>query len=243
MVFAFEHPINNRKEIFPAYKAKRHSKELPPEEFQCLMDFKNQVQQLQKLYLRNIGFRNVFNCEGYESDDILAVLARDISAQGDDAIMITGDNDMLQCINEHVSIYHPTERALKDLGWFQTKFGFHPNKWAMVKAIAGCTTDEVPGIPRVGEKTAIKYVQGRLPTDSNAYRAIKSREGCAIVRRNRVLVELPMIGCPSFDLQEDEISRAGWIRTCDALGMDSIRDRPPVATRKLMSYGKSRKGV
>jgi 5'-3' exonuclease len=133
-------------------------------------------------------------------------------------------------------MYNPGKKKAVTLQSFSKETGLEPWEWAKVKAIGGCKTDEVPGIPGVGEKTAIKYILGKLKPDSAAYKAIKANK--EIITRNRKLVELPFEGTQVFELRTDTISDEGWKEVCDALGMSSIRGRAPTLTRtKRANFG------
>jgi len=230
IAFCFEHPKNYRKDVYPPYKARRHGHERTSEEKASHSQLVIQICELRQRYLPQIGFKNIFCYHGMESDDSLAAIAKGCPLD-EEVILVTGDSDLFQCIRSNVSIYSPQKRMLLTESWFRSKYGIPPTKWAVVKAIAGCATDEIAGIKGVGEVSALKYVRGTLPEHTKQYQAITSAEGKAIVRRNRALVELPYEGCPVPMLQEDQVSLDGWKEVCSLLGMRTIAGRPPVATR------------
>jgi 5'-3' exonuclease len=235
VVFCFESGLNKRKELFPEYKLKRHSRELDETELQVLGEFKHQLKVLRQDHLPRIGFSNVFTQRGYESDDIIASITQQLP-EDQDAIIISSDGDLLQLLRPNVMMYNPGKKKAVTLQSFSKETGLEPWEWAKVKAIGGCKTDEVPGIPGVGEKTAIKYILGKLKPDSAAYKAIKANK--EIITRNRKLVELPFEGTQVFELRTDTISDEGWKEVCDALGMSSIRGRAPTLTRtKRANFG------
>lgn len=223
VAFCFESPNLRRKKIYPAYKARRHLKTNTPDEQVALNELHVQISQLRKRYLPEVGFKNIFCFAGMESDDIMARFAQ----VPEETILVTSDSDLWQCLSERVSIYQPINQKLLTHEWFLNKFGFAPKKWAIVKAIAGCNGDGVSGIAGVGEITAAKYLQGKLPFKSVAYKKIVSEEGKAVIRRNRDLVSLPMDGCPVPELQEDVLGVEGWQKVCSELGFKSLLQRPP----------------
>lgn len=230
IAFCFEHPHLFRRDLYPGYKRKRMTQERTPEEKQAYESLVKQIQKLRKDYLPRIGFRNVFCFEGMESDDILASIAFNLP-DDEDTILVTGDADLLQCLRSNVTVYSPQSRKIWTEENFTAKYGIKPKQWAVMKAISGCTSDEVKGIDRVGEITALKYLREELPVATKQYLAITSAEGRSIVRRNRPLVQLPFKGCPTPRLQDDEISEKGWRSVCSELGMKSLAGRVPVATR------------
>ena len=221
--FCFEHPHLLRRDIYPDYKRKRRTV-LAPGENRARLHLALQITELRKRLLPRVGLKNVFCEDGYESDDLMAALALD--AKGE-TILVTSDSDMYQCLRPTVMIYSPQGKTLKTEAWFEKRYGIWPARWAVLKALTGCTGDGVPGIRGVGEVTALRYLQGELAHSSKPFQAITSHEGKAIVRRNRRLVELPFSGCPVPRVQADKVDERGWYAICDELGMKSIVGRPP----------------
>lgn len=234
VVFCFEHPHLFRRDLYPAYKKKRIKKELTDEEKQSYSEFAIQISELRHRYLPQIGFKNVFSVKGMESDDVMAAIAQQ-APDDQEVVLVTADHDLFQCLDDNVCIYSPQARKLLTQAWFKRTYGIRPKAWAKVKAIAGCSSDEVKGIKGIGEITALKYLRGELKPKSAAYKAISSHENHGLVRLNRKLVQLPFAGCPTIDILDDEISVEGWKSVCGLLGMKSLALHPPVATRKLTS--------
>lgn len=237
IVFCFEHKHLKRRDIFPAYKERRIAhQQRPEEEVRALGEFAVQILELQHRYLPKIGFKNVVAYDGYESDDTMAAIAKHYSVDND-VVIVTADLDLLQCLDERVSIYSPQKRKLLTKSWFYHEYKIEPWQWAMVKAIGGCSGDGVPGIKGIGEKTALKYVQGALALKSKAYAAIASEQGAEVVLRNRKLVELPFDGCPTPKIVDDDITNAKWQEVTAELGFASLAGKPPLSSRRLLSYG------
>lgn len=230
IAFCFEHPHLYRRDVYPQYKMKRR-KELTSEEQEGFQQFKHQIKKLRTEYLPRIGFNNVFSARGMESDDLMATICKDIP-DDEEVILVTADSDMWQCLKHNVSIYSPITRKLFTGEKFVADHMIAPSQWAWVKAIAGCSSDGVEGIKGVGEKTALKYLGGTLKNDASIYQAIK-RDWDSIVKRNLKLVTLPWVGCPVPLLQEDELDVKEWREVCSELGMRSLKEHPPVATRRL----------
>lgn len=230
VAFCFESRHLKRRDVFPDYKIKRIKANLTKEEAKARIELARQIAQLREELLPAIGFKNVFHFDGYESDDILAALARDLSAHDEEVVIVTSDADLFQCLNRNVSIYSPQKRKLLTSSWFEKEYGLQPKRWTVVKAMSGCSGDGVPGISGIGEKTAIKYLQGTLPQQSAAW--CKIRANTPTVLRNRELVELPFLGCPSPALQKDHVTEQAWKAVCGQLGMKSMAGRPPINGRR-----------
>jgi len=233
IAFCFDSSISLRRHFYPHYKKKRHAVERTQEQRHAYERLIAQMSDLRQKHLPNVGFKNVFCFEGMEADDILARIAEGVS-DGQEMCLVTGDSDLFQCLRFNVFIYSPQKNRIFTDVWFIKEYGILPQQWALVKAIAGCPTDEVKGVGGVGEKTALKYVRGELPKDSKAYKVIASAASREIVRRNKGLVLLPLARCPVPVIVEDSVSRKAWQTMCDKLGMLSIAKKPPVVTRRLI---------
>lgn len=229
VAFCFEHKESYRCSLFPGYKCKRRAFKTDKEK-EAYGSLQSQIQLLRTKYLPVIGFKNIFCFPGMESDDIMAEIAK---KEKGEVILVTADSDLYQCLSPTVSIYNPHKQVRFDDIWFKKIYQIDPRDWAIVKAVAGCSTDNVPGVGGVGEKTALKFLKGELPKTSKAYHSIMSPSGKFTVRRNRQLVELPFEGCPTPVIQKDDITRKGWKDVCSQLGMKSIAGAPPILTNKL----------
>lgn len=106
VVFAFDYGgAGLRGQLRPSYKADRLKKvELSEEEKEDVSLFYRQVDKLRSQYLPAMGYKNIFRSKGYEGDDILAVLARDLPEK-DEGVIITSDNDLWQCLRSNVRWY------------------------------------------------------------------------------------------------------------------------------------------
>lgn len=227
IAFCFEHPHLFRRDIFPGYKQRRH-RQKSAEEQRSYSELSIQISELRQRYLPKIGFKNIFYERGMEADDLLAAIARNC-LDGERVVLVTADSDLFQCLDKGVAIYSPQKQKLFTKKWFLKHYGFHPRKWAMLKALTGCKGDEVPGIGGVGEATALKYVRGELPADWWAHQAIKDAD--RIVQRNLQLVQLPFQGCPCPQLQVDKVDLQGWKDVCKILGMRTLAATPPIYYR------------
>jgi len=211
-VFCFDNKINFRKQIYPKYKAKRKKdSKISYEEVQSV---NSQINQLRSNILKKLGFKNIYCQDGFESDDIMHEYVRyayhlnepkereeweEKGIQGkfssfekskrSQNIMVTTDGDMFQSLS-YCNIYNPQKKKLLTKDWFQENYNIDSDKWGIVKAYAGCSTDNVEGIKGVGEVKAIKYLNGDL-VKGKIYNRIKNKKSKKIYERNLKLVKLP----------------------------------------------------
>ena len=140
-----------RTAAFPEYKANRAS---PPDEFRPQVDLIKQV--LQAL---NVP---VVEVEGVEADDVLATIADRAVEGGFHAYIVTGDRDAMQLVNDDVTILYTlrgiTDMAEMDAAAVQDRFGVTPTSYVAYAALRGDNSDNLPGVPGVGEKTAAKLI-------------------------------------------------------------------------------------
>lgn len=101
----------------------------------------------------------VFEKAGYEADDIIATLARSAARDGVETIVVTGDKDALQLVSDTITVYNESRNVYIQPDTVREKFGFSPEHFADYLALMGDASDNVPGLPGVGEKTALKLIQ------------------------------------------------------------------------------------
>jgi DNA polymerase-1 len=149
LVVAFDSKEKNfRRELYPEYKAKRL---LPPEEL---------IRQLPAIreYLTCRGIHSLEK-PGLEADDIIALLSRRFAASGSEVLIFTADKDLFQLVSERISIFHP--KLKRKLGRADVKefFGVYPEQIVDYLTLAGDASDNIPGIPGIGDKTATKLIE------------------------------------------------------------------------------------
>ena len=197
-VFVWDSKLSKRKELFPEYKKSRH-KDMTPEEKEELRQAFLQFQILRKRVIPTIGFQNNFMEPGYEGDDMIASVIQNDDF-GRDFLLYASDHDLYQLLSPRVAMIKRKE--LYTIDKFVQEFGINPSQWWMVKTLAGCSSDEVPGIRGVGEMTACKWLRKELKEKSVAFQKIvDSRE--EVERRNIPLVKLPFEGTPVKKITED----------------------------------------
>ena len=147
---AFDKKCTFRHQQFDGYKAGR--KGMPPE-------LAGQLPVLKEL-LADLGYA-VVECEGYEADDILGTLSRACQQQGGQCVIATGDRDALQLVTEQVQVRLATtkmgrpESTLYDVAAILERYTVLPEQLIDVKALMGDSSDNIPGVAGIGEKTAL----------------------------------------------------------------------------------------
>jgi DNA polymerase I len=143
-----------RHELFDKYKAHR-----PPTPDELI----NQLGRVRQLVQT---FRiPLFEIDKYEADDVLGTLSQQASQRGIDTVIVTGDADTMQLVSPHVKVLYPKAgKAFSDTQLFdeeavRQKYGVGPEHIADLKAMEGDPSDNIPGVPGIGEKTAVKLIQ------------------------------------------------------------------------------------
>jgi DNA polymerase-1 len=222
IVFANDNIYSIRKETYPAYKEKRNSKKLERTEKEILFDdaaFK-QFNQVKDHILPELGFRNIFNVDGLEADDIIGRICKDYKQH--DIYIVTSDADMYQLLSKNICIFLPTKNKFFSEKDFKKQYGIEPKMWKRVKAMAGCMSDNVAGVPGVAEKTALRFITGDLPEHYKTYKTLTSREGKDIINRNKGLVILPHRKTPSFTIKPDHVSKRKLIEIATEYKLQAI---------------------
>jgi len=215
-----------RARAYPPYKKKRRKSNEDEEQAEKISTMKVQLNLLRDQILPEIGLQCLHQ-DGLESDDLIAYAAKRVhSAMGSKGIIITSDGDLYQCINRLCDWYDPGRDKYYTKQSFRKLKGISPFKWRDVKCIAGCISDNVAGVPGVGEKSAIQYLRGELPSKYKKHQAIVSKEGMKIRKRNRKLVVLPHKKTLPFELEEPDYDADAFFECCERYGFASfLRNR------------------
>jgi DNA polymerase-1 len=136
-----------RDELFNQYKAHRPPM---PEDLAC------QIQPLHDL-IRALGLPLIC-VDGVEADDVIGTLAQQATAQGMETIISSGDKDLAQLVNGHVSLVNTMNQSKLDPEGVKAKFGVSPEQIVDYLALVGDTVDNIPGVPGIGPKTAAKLL-------------------------------------------------------------------------------------
>lgn len=214
VAFFWDLGTSNRCEIIPGYKSSRKQKrlEMTKKEYRELQELYRQMTRLRQVILPDLGFNNNFVQRGYEADDLIASACHEHFAEDseDVAVIVSSDQDMYQLLGTNVSIFNPHTRKMITEKSFEKKFGITVNMWSTVKSIAGCKSDDVPGVAGVGETTAIRYLLDELPEHYKAHKDIL-KAGHRI-QTNMQAVDLPLEGTDSCELQRDKLNLQAWKR-------------------------------
>ncbi len=137
-----------RHEMYPEYKANRPA---PPQD---LIEQIPRIHELVEAYSIPLVFK-----QGYEADDIIATLARQANQRGWKVTIVSGDKDLTQLVNGNSIMWDPQKDAVYDAHGVKEKFGIEPSQVIDFMALTGDTSDNVPGIPGIGPKTASGLIE------------------------------------------------------------------------------------
>jgi len=201
-------------------------------------EFKGQIPLIKEV----LGALNitVFEKDGFEADDILGTLATKAEAEGFEVLICTGDRDALQLVTDNVTVLYP-RKGMSDLARMtpaavQEKYGVAPANYPDIAALVGESSDNLPGVPSVGPKTAAKWISqfGSLEALINGVDQVPGKAGQSLrehlddVIRNRHLnalvcdLDLPA-GPP--DLALESWDRDAVHRVFDSLEFGALRER------------------
>jgi DNA polymerase-1 len=138
-----------RDEMYAEYKAQR-----PP----MPDDLRLQIEPVHNI-IKAMGFPLLI-IEGVEADDVIGTLAQQATEQGLDVVISTGDKDMAQLVNQHVTLVNTMTETTMDIDGVKAKFGLPPELIIDFLALMGDKVDNIPGVPGVGEKSALALLQG-----------------------------------------------------------------------------------
>jgi len=180
-----------RHEQYVEYKANRQ---------ETRDDFRSQLSLIFEV-LDALGIRRL-SAAGYEADDLIATLATQAAAEGMEVLVVTGDRDTFQLVSDHVTVLY-NSRGVSEIKRYDPaalfeKYGLTPEQYPDFAALRGDPSDNLPGIPGVGEKTATKWITefGSLQALVDRVDEVKGRAGDALrehlgnVLRNRQLTAL-----------------------------------------------------
>src|SRR6056297_1822073 len=137
-----------RHEIYGEYKANRAAM---PEDMAVQIPYIKQIVEAFRIPMLEM--------ESYEADDLIGTLARQAEAEGLEAVIVSGDKDFAQLVNDRVTIWDPMKEIRIDPDTVREKYGIEPEQMIDVMALAGDSSDNIPGVPGVGEKTALTLIR------------------------------------------------------------------------------------
>lgn len=223
-----------RSEEFTEYKANRSK---TPDEF------KGQVELIGELLDAMHAQR--FAVDGFEADDIIATLATQAEAAGFEVLIVTGDRDSFQLVSEHTTVLYPT-KGVSELTRFTPekvveKYGLTPAQYPDFAALRGDPSDNLPGIPGVGEKTAAKWINqfGSFADLVERVDEVKGKAGQNLrdhleaVKLNRRLTE--MVKDVELPRTVTDLERAAYDRKALAMVLDTLEIRNPSLRERLLA--------
>ncbi|HEX2514810.1 MAG TPA: DNA polymerase I, partial [Chloroflexota bacterium] len=203
-------------------------------------DLRNQFGRVRQI-VRAFGIP-IYEKDGFEADDVLGTLARQATAEGVQTVIVTGDMDTLQLVDEQVRVLAPrgriSETVLYDPPAVREKYGLEPAQVPDLKALSGDTSDNIKGVPGIGEKTAqrlladfetVEGLYARLDDVPARWRATLA-EHEALVRANKRLATIDRHVPTELDLAEARLEgydRAGVLALFQELEFRTLVDKLP----------------
>jgi DNA polymerase-1 len=120
-------------------------------------DLRAQIEPIHEV-VRLLGW-TVLDVPGVEADDVIGTLAVTAAAQGMEVVISSGDKDLAQLVNEHITIIDTMNGKRRDLAGVEAEFGVPARLMVDYQTLVGDAVDNVPGVPKVGPKTAAKWLQ------------------------------------------------------------------------------------
>ena len=244
LAVTFDQGLSGRGERYPDYKGTRDKM---PDDLRIQLD---RIRELVTAF--NIP---ILELDGYEADDVIGSIAPQAEAQGVDVRIITGDRDMLQLLSDRTTVQLPARRQgdgpeVWDVARFRAEYGLEPAQLVELKGLMGDTSDNIPGVKGVGEKTASKLIseygsvagvyehldeiKGALREKLAAERdnALLSRE-LAQIRRD-VPVTLDLKACVAHDYRYEDVERL--FRTLEFRSLIDRLPRPQEVHQQLSMF-------
>ncbi|TQJ87402.1 DNA polymerase I [Streptomyces sp. SLBN-31] len=223
-----------RSEEFTEYKANRSK---TPDEFRGQVELIGEL--LDTMHVSR------FAIDGFEADDVIATLATQAEAEGFEVLIVTGDRDSFQLVTEHTTVLYPT-KGVSELTRFTPekvfeKYGLTPAQYPDFAALRGDPSDNLPGIPGVGEKTAAKWINqfGSFADLVERVDEVKGKAGQNLrdhleaVKLNRRLTE--MVRTVELPKAVTDLERAPYDRKALALVLDTLEIRNPSLRERLLA--------
>ncbi|MFF3431174.1 DNA polymerase I [Streptomyces sp. NPDC002602] len=223
-----------RSTEFPEYKANRSK---TPDEFKGQVELIGELLDAMKVPR--------FAVDGFEADDVIATLATQAEALGFDVLIVTGDRDSFQLVSEHTTVLYPT-KGVSELTRFtpekvEEKYGLTPRQYPDFAALRGDPSDNLPGIPGVGEKTAAKWITqfGSFAELVERADEVKGKAGqnfrdhLDAVKLNRVLTE--MVKDVELPKTPADLGRTAYDRSAVTGVLDVLEIRNPSLRERLLA--------
>lgn len=236
---SFDQGLSGRDVLYPEYKGTR---EKMPAELSSQLD---RIVELVQAF--NMP---VLSKEGYEADDVIGTVVGSIEAQGVDVRIVTGDRDILQLLTDHITVQLPRRNEADivfDMAMFREEYGLEP--WQLVdwKGLVGDTSDNIPGVKGIGDKTATKLLQDYQTVEgvyehiddikgANQKKLLDGRESAflskelATIQRD-VPITIDLKACHSHDYDARKVDELFSV-----LEFRGLRDRLPKESAQLSLF-------
>ncbi len=235
---AFDVGRTFRHDVYPAYKA--HRKEHPE-------DINPQMERIVQVI--NAFNLPVFTLPNFEADDVLGALSLQAEEQGLETVIVTGDRDALQLVDEHVRVLTSGRRfsdtIVYDEAAVRARYGIAPTQLVDYKGLVGDVSDNIPGVKGIGEKTATGLLQayGTLEgiyehldeiKNKRAHEALASQREAAFLSRNlaRIVREAPIQLADVEQCRAGDFDRNKVVILFRELEFRSLLNRLPLSTRQ-----------
>jgi len=216
IIFCWDSHDSKRKDMFPGYK-KRDKSDMTEEEKANQKRGFDQFDVLRDEVIPAMGFKNNYFQKGYEADDLIATT---VMYHEKDFIIITADADMYQLL-DFADMWNPKSKRFYTFEDFWEEWNLPPEEWIKIKSFAGCSSDTVPGLQGIGEKTAAKYLRSELKNTTKAYQTLIG--GWEVLQHNIRLVELPFPGTDVNKIVPNELDFDRFIQdVCYRYSFDSF---------------------
>lgn len=235
VLFTWDSRKSYRRKIYPEYKANRKDQDLTKEEKKEKEIMFKQFEDLRTIVLNQMGFRNIYRRTGFEADDLIAKLVLD----SDDKVnvIVSTDEDLYQLLSKLVMrnghyrespltyIFNPRKKLDYYHKNFVEDYGIDPQQWSLVKAIAGCKSDNILGVEGAGEKKAISFITGDLRKGKIFDRIQDADE---MIESNLLLTDLPFssgYALEDLPVKPDELDIKNFIHVFNGYGFESFLKR------------------
>ena len=221
IAFCWDSDNSLRSKLYPAYKAQRKVVDDPGR-----TEMFKTFDRTRDVVLPALGFKNNYLLDGFEADDIIAKLVEQNKDKRMPLVIYSTDSDLYQLLGNNV--YMINARMASDYGRLKPftaasmheKYGVTPADWPMVKAIAGCNSDNIPGVRGIGEKIASAYIRG----EAKPMAVAKIEASMDTIKETLRLVKLPFEGTPDLEFVPDALNYDAFMRMSAEIGAISLSD-------------------
>ncbi|ADP67402.1 5'-3' exonuclease [Buchnera aphidicola] len=148
------------------------------------------VMQIQPLFeiLKKIGIKTL-TIPGIEADDVIGSLSYQLEKQGEKILILSHDKDMLQLVTENINIFHKKNNCIITSEIIQEKYGIKPKEFIDFLALMGDATDNIPGVPKIGIKTAL-FLINKFSNIENIYNNIEKIKSLPLRNAKNISIQL-----------------------------------------------------